>query len=103
MILTILWFGCGVIAVGMENYYRRMTYPAMYIEDYWEAKENNNRPAYDSYDFLFYLVALCFGPISLAIGGYLNSSKYGLSYRFTKWTQEEAKVLFPNDHKAKMW
>jgi hypothetical protein len=101
MTLLLMWLGCGLLAVGMENYYRRMTFPAMFIEDYWEAAENN-QPAYDTMDFFFYFAATCFGPVALGLALYLNAPEYGLSYRFTKWTQEEAKVLFPNNYSARM-
>jgi hypothetical protein len=96
-----LWFGMGLLAVGIENYYRRFTFYQLYIEDYWTEKEYNANLGYDKWDIIFFGATLLFGPLALCMSVWMCRDKLGVSYRYRKWTQAEAKKLFPEDYNVK--
>lgn len=99
ILLVILWIGSGILSIGVENHYFRFRYHTLYIEDYYSGKEVNAACRYGFTQWLYYAFCIIAGPIGLLLSLIMAREEIGLCYVFRKWTQEEAKVLFPHDYK----
>jgi hypothetical protein len=98
LLLWLGWLAMGAWAVGLANYDLRYKYPELYIQNYWSSDSLNEFNPYNGVEFAFFFLLFLSGPIAFAVAMFMTTRSFGVSYLFRKWTQEEAKVLFPNNY-----
>ena len=106
-VCILVWFAVGFLAWSIGNAFIRDEFKVLYIENYFGTEfgkefgtESGSRIAPEDLFMMFF--SMMFGVaslISLVLLMLLRVFEYrGMSTKLSKWTQEEAKVLFPDGY-----